>query len=589
MDRLNLNKLAWTAAALAVLALAIVLVLPLIASNMIGGARIVRELSERTGYRVTLGEAPEIKVWPRFRAVLENVKLHDWGDDRAVVMAVDRIDVDLSPLAILGGFSDFSTVNLQRPVFAVVRRDGRYFLPPSTGSGRLEQAIDKAGDGDVANQQALGRVKIFDGKVVDLADGSEIATAVNGTAEWATSTSPATLNAAATWRGQPVSATMSVAAPLSLIRGGTSGLALAVRSELANLSFSGTASDFAAPRFEGALEASSPGLARALDWLDIDIGPAANLGKVSLTGQASGNLEKLSVSKAAVTVHDMPGAGALDFTLAGGTPNVAGTLAFERLDLEPVFASASDQGGAAAPDLKFTNQFGVDLRLSAAEAIAFGQSMREVAATVQVRPGFAVFDISDATVMGGTLQLGLRGEHKAGGDAAELRMSATEIDVAPLLHLLGVNADAISAKTSFTASFSGPVSRPATFRRTMTGTVDGSLGEGSVSGLDLTKLTGQSGEAGFFPLTALSGAATTLEGAEFKANLSTGVARLEKARVETPGASIRLDGIVPYVGRSLALTGHVLLKAPEEAAPEGRLFFIGGSWDAPFVTWADER
>lgn len=590
MSALNLKRLAWAAAGLSGLAIIFVLILPLIASNMIGGPRIVREISERTGYRVTVGEAPEITVWPRFRAVLHDVTLHDWADDAVTVLKAPRIDVDLSPLAIVGGFTEFSAINLQQPVFAIARRDGRYYLPPSTGAGRLEQAIEQTGTGDVPNQDALGRIKIIDGSIVDIADGSEIASAVNGAAEWPMSNSPATLDASAVWRHEPVTVTMSVAAPLALIRGGTSNLAITVQSAQTNLSFSGSVSDFAAPKFEGSLEASSPSLAGALEWLDISIGPAANLGKIALTGQASGNVDHLVVSQAVVTLHDMPGAGALDFKLAGGIPNVAGTLAFDRLDLDPIFASAGEQNPVAATDLEFTNQLGVDLRLSAAEAVAFGQSMREVAATVQVRSGFAAFDISDATVMGGTLQFGVRGEHKAPVDTAEIRISATEIDVAPLLKLLGLNADAINAKTSFTAAFNGPVSRPATFRRTMNGTIEGDLTNGVISNFDLTKLTGQNEDSGFFPLTAFGGTTTTLEGAEFKANLEAGVTRLQKAHVETPGARIEFDGIIPYVGRSLALTGHVFSKTTGgDNVADGRLFFIGGSWDAPYVTSANSR
>lgn len=571
------------------LALAFVLILPLIASNMIGGARVVSELSERTGYRVTVGETPEITVWPRFRAILKDVTLRDWADDGATVLTVERAVVDLSPLAIVGGFAEFSRINLHNPVFAVVRRDGRYHLPPSTGAGRLEQAIARAAGKDVPNQPAMGGIKIFDGKIVDIANGSEIATAVNGIAEWPMSNSAATLNAGAIWRGQAVTVSMSVATPIALIRGGTSSLSIEVQSTQANVNFSGSASDFASPKFEGTLEASSPALAKALDWLDIGIGPAANLGKVSLTGQATGTVDHLAVSQAVVTVHDMPGAGALDFTLVNGIPSVAGTLAFDRLDLQPIFASAGDQNNSEATDLEFTNQFGVDLRLSAGEAIAFGQSLRDVAATVQVRPGFAVFDISDATVMGGTLQMGLRGEHKAGLDTAELRMSATDVDVAPLLKLLGLNAEAISAKTTFTASFTGPVSSPTVFRRMMRGTVEGSLSGGTISDFDLAKLTGQPDDTGFFPLTALGGRSTVLEGAEFKAGLATGVARLHKTHVDTPEAIIELDGIIPYVGRSLALTGHVYSKTTPETTPGGKLFFIGGSWDAPFVTSADKQ
>src|SRR4029453_6204731 len=85
--------------AIVVLALLVAL-FPLIASTQILRDRIALEMSAWSGYRVSLGAAPEINVFPTFRATLNNVTLSDWRDtQRRPVIEAERVEIDLSALA----------------------------------------------------------------------------------------------------------------------------------------------------------------------------------------------------------------------------------------------------------------------------------------------------------------------------------------------------------------------------------------------------------------------------------------------------------------------------------------------------------
>src|SRR5690606_22132246 len=90
-------------AALLLLALLFVAALPWLASTQIVRDRIAYELGLWSGYRVSLGEAPELDVWPTFRATLRDVSFHEWAQSSHAVLAADRMDVSLSPLAALRG------------------------------------------------------------------------------------------------------------------------------------------------------------------------------------------------------------------------------------------------------------------------------------------------------------------------------------------------------------------------------------------------------------------------------------------------------------------------------------------------------
>ncbi|TGU41935.1 AsmA family protein, partial [bacterium M00.F.Ca.ET.152.01.1.1] len=79
-------------------------------------------------------------------------------------------------------------------------------------------------------------------------------------------------------------------------------------------------------------------------------------------------------------------------------------------------------------DTSFADRINLDLRLSAAHAMAGPVQLADVAATAQVKNGLAVFDISDASAFGGTVQSSLRFDRKPEGTQVEMRLLASDVD-----------------------------------------------------------------------------------------------------------------------------------------------------------------
>jgi len=575
----------WALAILGLLVLAAIAVLPLVASTQLVRSRIAQELSERSGYRVTLGEAPDLVVWPRFKAELRNVALHDWAQaDDQPVLSAERVEADLSAWQALFGDIEMSGVTLHRPVLQLAFDKGVPRIPLSTGEGRLESAIERAREGKIVSQPALGTLSFIDGRVVDAATGADIATGVSGTAEWPMTDAPASVSLGAVWRGETVSLSAFAAAPMRLITGEATDVRLSVKSKPVNAEFDGSLVNADRPTIDGRVALSTPSLGDALRWTGLAIGPASNVEAISLSGTAQGDGSHLKLSDAALQFEEYPGDGALELSFADGRPVISGTLAFERIDFGAfleAFSGPAIAGGKPVVNLDFTQQFGLDLRLSASEASGGGVTLGDVAATAQVRPGFAAFDISDASGFGGSVQAGYRADRKAEGDVSELRLSGTDIDWGAVAALAGWTAHGPRGKGSLSATLSGPVTDWPSFPRRMSGMIGGRMGAGSIDGIDLTKLFEQPATGGFVPLASISGGATAINGGEFKATLANGIARLDTARAQTQNETIGLQGVVSYLDRSLALSGAV---QPRDGADPVRRFFIGGSWAAPFVT-----
>jgi AsmA protein len=580
----------WTVAAIC-LALAVVAAsLPFVASTQLVRARITQELSERTGYRVTLGEAPDLVIWPSFKAILNDVSFRRRGaDDGPPVLEAERLEARLSAwTAVLGGV-ELSAVTLERPVLHISRQPNGTYLPAAPGGGRFAEMLEDAARGEAHNHPALGTVRFADGKLVDASTGADVATDLTGMVEWETIGSQALLNAAGVWRGEDLKVALLVEAPLKLAAGQSSAANVSFESAPLTASFAGTVGRGESMTFDGTVNVASPSVRRALEWSQAEIKPGASMGKLTLSGRASGDLQRLKLADARLSLSDNPGTGALELSLAGPVPSVSGTLAFETLDLGTFLAAFANTGDGTDRlfDLGFTDQFSLDLRLSATRARGGGAELADVAATAQVRSGFAAFDISDATALGGEIQAGFRVDRKEGGEFGEMRVSGEEIDWAMIATMAGWKRNVPAGKGSLSLVLKSPVDSWALLSGNLSGTVSAKLGPGTITDLDLTKLLSHAPGSGFFPLESIGDGSLAVDGAEFKATLGSGVAKIATAKAWTAQEMIKLDGIIPYVGRSLALSGSVSAKegATSTLVPDReRRFFIGGSWGSPYIS-----
>jgi AsmA protein len=588
-------------AAVVAIALAVAF-FPLIASTQIVRDRIALEMSAWSGYRVSLGAAPEIDVFPTFRATLENVTLSDWRDfNRRPVIEAERVEVELSALAALVGNVVFSDVRLVRPTLRVVPT-GPFYLPISPGGGRIASSVDAARTVVAANpaspdlgalpSEPFGQVEFSDGRIVVAQGGKdvEVVTSLSGNIDWSSVNRAGKLAATGIWRGESVNIDLSSPNPLVLFAGGAAPVSLAFKSNPTSATFEGTVNTSADSFLDGQITFNSPSLRRLLEWSRSDIAPKTAIGSVTISSHLTGNAQRAKFENTELTLDGNPGMGVLDVSIAGKVPSIAGTLAFETLDFRSflsAFTPLTADGGAVLDkiDTGFADQIELDLRLSAASATAGSIGMTEVAATAQVKNGLAVFDISDATAFGGTLQAGMRLEHNGDIDQVEMRMLATDIDGA----IFGAATEMTSLMPTGRGTISVMLKGPAPSWNAMLQSADGSIsanfGPGELKGINLPAFLKRASQGGFFALNEVAKGSLPITAAELKAGIANGVVSIEKAEARAEGKDIWLSGLVPYVGGGLALSGKVFASGVDRATtPPEATFFVGGSWSIPFIS-----
>lgn len=601
MPKNMFKKGIWAFAALAVAAVLMLAALPFIASTQIVRDRIAIEMSAWSGYRVELGGTPDIEIWP-FRAILTNVTLSGWGDlERKPVIVAERVEIDLSALAALRGNVVFSSTRLIRPTVRVSPTGGKLLLPVSPGGGRIARSIEAAQAAVRANPSApdlrnipsdpFGMVEFVDGRIVVKRGGKdqEIVTSLAGAVNWTALDRGGTLTATGIWRGESVALELTMAKPLVLFAGGTAPLAIRFKAAPATLTFEGSANLSHDSYFEGPLSFSSPSLRRMLEWSTEQTTTSPALGPIAVTGRIAGNAQRMRFEDAELTLDGKPGMGVLDISTAGSIPTVSGTLAFDTLDIRS-FLSAftpleTNNGTAGSIDTTFADRFSLDLRLSAAKANAGSVTLADVAATAQIKPELAAFDISDATAFGGTIQTGIRFDRQPGANMVELRLLATDIDGGILAAAGDATRLAPTGRGTVSIILKGPGRSWGELFQQGDGSVTANFGQGAIPNFDLTAFLERMKQGGFFALADVSKGSLQVNAVEVKASISKGVARVEKAEIKAPAHTINLSGIVPYVGGGLALSGtvHPLTPASTTPAPVDAIFFVGGSWSAPFI------
>ncbi|UVK38683.1 AsmA family protein [Mesorhizobium sp. AR10] len=592
----------------AVLVIALVVAaLPLIASTRIVRDRIAWEMSAWSGFRVTIDGAPRIEVWPKFRAILTDVTLSQWTEtDAPPVIEAERVEVDLSAMAALRGDVAFSTARLVRPTIRVQRIANGLFLPAIPSGGRITRSIDTArgvvnadpAKPDLSKLPAdpFGIVEFRDGRVIASVGGKddEILSSLTGQANWAAMNSNATLSATGIWRGESVAVDAASPNPLVLFAGGAAPISLSFKAAPATFSFDGMASMSENAYFDGQAKFAAPSLRRVLEWSQAGIALGAAIGSVSVSSKVTATTGRIKFENTAVALDNNPGMGALDLSFGEALPVISGTLAFDTLDLRS-FLSAftplapAGETGPGEIDSSFADRINLDLRVSAAHATAGAIQLADVAAAAQVKNGLAVFDISDASAFGGNIQSSLRFDRKPEGTQVEIRLLASDIDGAAFGTAAGMTRLVPASTGTVSVILKGPGKSWNSIFENADGSVSATFGPGALSGLNLPAFLKHAEQGGFFALDDVANGTLPIDGAELKASISKGVARLDKAEANSAKYKIWLSGIASYAGRGLALSGGVI--QPEQAAtqtneqgPNQSSFFVGGTWSTPFIS-----
>lgn len=580
---------------LAVIVLAVVAVIGVVAVAvpfLISSDAVKKSISDQithwTGRTFTFAGDAKLRLFPYLTVRLQDVRLANpsgMGDEPFIAAEVMIGKLEILPL--LAGRLRFAEFRLVNPTInlAVDAAGNPNWILDQGVVGTLAAKGDSELPGDdpapptPRAEVTLGRFLVRDGTVnfADARSGAdEVLSDVDIDVNWRSTADVARGNGSFAWRGEPVAFRGEISAPLTLLAGGDSPLRVAVEAAPANLTFDGVARQFDGMQIEGDASLAVPSVARLGTWTGA-VGETSLIRTASIAGKVSWAAAALNLSEVAIDLDGNAGEGALTATVVDGKPSLQGTLDFARFDLTPqldALSAAIDADGAWQGDpigLPLVTGADIDLRLSAATAVAGGTEIGPVAASLLVNDGIMRAEVGEAHFGQGIIEASVLAEMKDGVLSGSASLNADGVPADAASRFLGVSG--VTGTVAASADLEASGATWGDLAADVAGSGSLTVTDGTLQGVDLTLLPQLIAAPAPNPAggtTAFGLAAATLAFAD-------GALSTDDLKVEGPGYALGLAGKLVLPGKAIEARGVLtLVEEPPRQVP----FLLNGSWDA---------
>ncbi|WFR95851.1 AsmA family protein [Rhizobium tumorigenes] len=572
---------------------------PFLISSGLVRSGIEEALSRWTGYRAEIEGSPAIDFWPTPRVTLNQVTIRERAAGGKVLGHVDSLSADFSLLAALRGKADFHEFHFLRPV-VYVRRDDTGLID-WTNAGLLGKAIDRVersptGSTVITKSQdaKIGGVTVEDG-VVELTDDKTgrlfRLDGVNADISWPRLSKPMSAVLLARLNGQDIKVDFFSEQPLLLFAGKNVDAKTTFSSPLIRGTFTGITnmSDFSA--LSGNLDLAIPDMPSFLAWSGERLPGSATLKNLSMNADVLTVTDGIRFNNLNFVLNDAAASGVMDYGYTStGKPKISGTLAFDKMNLNPFLAAFSMRLAASTAIDTLLNgnplqRLDLDLRLSAKSASLGPFNFDNIGAGLLVAGGTAKFDIGDSGFEGGDLTAHLEVTERNFDGGGKLQISIRDADFASLITRLNLQGPLPLANGSLDLSLM--TNKP--IWAANLGDVAGKLRYWSKAGafrqFNVSTFRALAAQKKFFRLSDVADSTFDFQTIDLDASFAKGSVDVQNARIVGRNETLSLSGIVPFRTNSLALSGVLDATNAAEGTDLPVLpFFIGGTWPDAIVS-----
>ncbi len=317
--------------------------------------------------------------------------------------------------------------------------------------------------------------------------------------------------------------------------------------------------DLANGGWTGTLTLRHPGASRLAEALGLSGAPSwLGEGSFSLVAQLSATGNRLAADRFELAAGATRLQGTLAVERAEGGPNVTGQLAADSLALPLPLAHAPDP-----LPLALLQGWQGSVKLTAAQ-ILFGLSplLQQFDATLAIADGTLHVAGLTAKLGGGTLKAGFSFDASAEPPSAglEASLAGATLSGPPFALPVDVSGGGIDATAALTATGHSP----AALLATLTGEVGFSVHDGTLTGIDMDRATGDLPDDAIE--AALSGGSMGFDRLDLDARIDHGSLRIKQAALRAASGTMGMTGSIDLAGSSgdLRLALHPAVPDPPE-------------------------
>lgn len=568
------------------------IVAPFLISSTLVRESMERAVAEWTGHDVTIEGTPDIRFWPNPRITLREITIRKQAEaGERVLGRVSRLSASFDLLEALVGQPEFKDFRLTDPEIYVLREaDGRLDW---ANDGLLSRAVrdvqpDGGGQALTADDDArVGNVRISNGtfEISDVASGRVTRfQSINGTLDWPWLSRGLELKADANLNGRSLTLDMSSTQPLLLLSGKSGNLSGTMASALFHGQFRGTANLAAHAFLSGDAELTVPDLPAAMNWAGLTFAGVERLKSFSVNARLVTNDNILRFDNLSLGLNDTRATGILDLMLPPDrAPRLAGTLAFDRMDLSAALAAIAPRAmGDTSQGNGHLAGLELDLRLSAQQATLGRFQLSEAAVSIMNTGDQSRIDIADSDFETGRLTGRIATVKGGAAGAVALRLAIQDADFGNIVKELGLAGPLPTARGSLDLALD--IDRPLEPEawRNAKGTLRFRAERGSLSGVNLAGIRQLAAQKPYFPLSEAGSGSLEFDHLDISADLADGSADIREGKITSSTETLTLSGVIPYINNSLALSATVApIATGANALP--LMVFIGGSWPNPVI------
>jgi AsmA protein len=266
-------------------------------------------------------------------------------------------------------------------------------------------------------------------------------------------------------------------------------LALMVSSKPVRLRLNGTASYASGFKLDGDMQAEIDDGRKFLNWLGVRLPAGDSLKSFSASGAFHLAGSALTFDDGTFTLDGNKAVGLLALSATGLRPRVEGTLAFDRLRLDPYLGKASSSDDKAPPTPLTTVAFpfnrpllqfiDADLRISAASIDAGALKLGRGGFTVSAKQGVVASEVGELELCGGSADGRLDADLAEPSKQVSLVANLDDVAIDTCLQPLAL-AVPISGTANVKAELAAEGSDPTQFTGSLTGTVKLQAKDGAV-------------------------------------------------------------------------------------------------------------
>ena len=346
-----MKKLLIVLGALIVVVIVAALAAPFLIPTETYKTRLITLVKQATGRDLKIDGPVKLSILPQLEIEAGDVAFANAPGARDPdMMRLKKLEVQLRLLPLLHGKIELGRFILDEPQIALeIDKDGK---PNWVFAGAQAPALARAAPppaaappppagasaGHALTELRLEDLRISNGTVSysdDRTGKTEEVTAIDMKLSLPDLDSPLSGEGSAIWHAEKIALSVGIATPRALLTGKESAFQSRLTGNPIDVGFAGAMTGLPPAKLDGTIDLTVPSLRGLAQWAGSPLPPGSGLEKLAIKGRIDMAGPKIAFTDAEIALDTITGKGSLAVDTSGARPALKGTLALDKLDVNP--------------------------------------------------------------------------------------------------------------------------------------------------------------------------------------------------------------------------------------------------------------